>query len=543
MGHPSTMGRPSTMEEVPILPSGGGNDATFVTRNIPDISATAGLIGLCTVPLDRAGPGDLGWHIADFLAFKAILGGYLHEMAQTWLSHCDIAKLVSENPEAYTHGTDRRIFGPGKLTDNIRVESSADDLTEKFLKAITRTATIIKKYQYDLVIFICGPTTLEQDAFFGTNDYSPRIRSTNIRIAIGSNDCRAMVITPALFSAGWQVNPSFCRQVPFPTRADRAHFLAKQFGAIFARPVVAKVLGWNCPMLDLTMVDPLVRAREGFPGPVRSYLTKAALAATLHKALAARLMLEHSNHSFSFDKGNDDWEKVSGPRKHRTLMKHQREWEKLEVVKTTVDVDPDCLFEGNVFGGAKASQLAQIKHLVRDSLTVWQGVWVNEFGREAKAKFQEFLDNANPTERACHEMFHVMEQRSTLLVMADLLVGYLELPLPLGERCRDYTATTVQPGTTAEAFGYMCRSIPWVYLPVDIGTNQYGKIQDPHHRDAQYVAAALGLTYKDSDSLDVATGCISRRKCIYYLLIESIELIASLSLRSCPRSSAENSVR
>ncbi|KAK7739831.1 hypothetical protein SLS62_011181 [Diatrype stigma] len=487
---------------------GGVGDATFVTRSIPDISPNAGLVALCTVPGNRAGPDDLGWHIADFLAFKTILGGYLHENAQTWLAHCDIAKLIKANPEAYTHGADRRIFSPGKLTDNIRVESPAAVLIKEFSAAITKTVDIVKKYEYDLVIIICGPTTLEQDAYFGNAIYRPYISSTDIRAAIGSDDCSAMVITPALFSAGWQVNPSFCRHARFNPRVERVHFMAKQFGAIFARSIVDKVTSWDCPMLDSSRVDPTRKGKVRYPGFQKASPENTMLQVALQSALAARLMQEHSDHSFSFDGSNDDWVKLIRTRKHRTLAEHQHEWEKLPTAQTPVSIDPDRLYQGNVFGGVKASQLAHLKHLIRDSLMMWQGVWVNELGRGARAKFQEFLFDEDPHESDCLEMVYVMEQRSTLLVMGDLLVDLFNLPVPDGKRCRDYDGTSAQSGRTGLTFDLMCKSIPGVNLHPDRSVYKFGKIQAPHYRDAHYVVTALGELYTDSTSLDAAVGRI-----------------------------------
>lgn len=510
------------MAHEPAAHRGGVGDATFVTRNIPDISPTAGLVALCTVPGNRAGPDDLGWHIADFLAFKTILGGYLHEKAQTWLAHCDIAQVISANPEAYAHGADRRIFRPGKLTDDIRVESPAAVLIKEFSTAVAKTADTTKKYKYDLVIIICGPTTIEQDAFFGNADYKPYIRSTDIRIAMGSDDCSAMVITPALFSAGWQVNPSFCRNAPFYPRVDREHFLAKQFGAIFASSIVDRVTGWNCPMLDLSRVDPTRKDNVRYPGPAKAYPEgagprgdpneKTMLQVTLQRALAARLMQGHSDHSFSFDDNNDDWAKLIRTRKHRTLAEHRHQWEKLPTAHTPVGIIPDQLFQGNLFGGVKASQLAHIKHLIQDSLTTWQGVWVNEFGTSAKAKFQEFLDNKNPDESDCQEMAYVMEQRSTLLVVGDLLVDHFNLPVPLGKRCRDYDVTSAHLGKDGLAFDKMCQSIPWVNLHPGRNIYKLGKVQAPHQRNAHYVVTALRQVCMDKISLDAAVGRIRNRK-------------------------------
>ncbi|RYP28446.1 hypothetical protein DL766_005877 [Monosporascus sp. MC13-8B] len=484
-------------------------DATFVTRSIPDVSSNAGLVALCTVPTDRAGPDDLGWHVSDFLAFKKLLSKHLHPKAQTWLAHCDIAQIVEANPLGYTHGKDRRILQIANLTGDIQVESSANELADKFLTTTKQKARIVKKLGYDLVILVCGPSTLEQDIFFGNADCKPRIRAYEIRSAMGLDDCQSkgMVITPALFSAGWQVNPCFCSDSTVPTRTGFLTFLAKQFGAIFASHILTKVTGRDCPMLDVSKLD----HRHGFEDGTLTFRRRAeedTLADKVHKALAARLMLGHSDHSFSFDAANDDWDKLIGPRRHKTLDAYKQEWEKLAVADAAAQFGPDPSLFGNLFGGTKASQLAHIKDLIRDSLTSWQGVWVNEYGRAAREKYRRFLNNADPDGSDCHEMFNVMEQRSTLLAVADLIVKYYSLPVPQGNRCRDYDATAAQPGEAGRVFGLLCRKVPWVYLHPDRGQDVYGKVQNPHQREAHYLAAAFEMNSTDPRELDTAMDSI-----------------------------------
>ncbi|RYP86188.1 hypothetical protein DL769_000800 [Monosporascus sp. CRB-8-3] len=484
-------------------------DATFFTRSVPDVSSNAGLVALCTVPHDRAGPDDLGWHVSDFLAFKKLLSEHLHPKAQAWLAHCDIAQILEANPLGYTHGKDRRILQNANLTVDIQVEPSANELADKFLTAVKQKARIVKKLGYDLVILVCGPTTLEQDTFFSNAECEPRIRAYEIRSAMGLDDCQAkgMVITPALFSAGWQVNPCFCSDSTVPTRAGFLTFLAKQFGAVFASHIVTKAVGRDCPMLDVSKLD----HRQGFEDGTLVFRRRAEediLADKVHKALAARLMLGHSDHSFSFDASNDDWDRLMGPRQHKALDAYKQEWEKLAVADATAHIGSEPPLFGNLFGGTKASQLSHIKNLIRDSLTSWQGVWVNEYGRAAREKYQRFLNNANPDESDCHEMFNVMEQRSTLLAVADLIVKYYSLPVPQSKRCRDYDATAAQPGEAGRVFGLLCRKIPWVYLHPDRGQDVYGKVQNPHQREAHYLAAAFEMNSTDPSELDAAMDSI-----------------------------------
>lgn len=501
------------MAQASLSGNGGGvKDATFVTRTLPDITSTTGLVGLCTVPEERANQHDLGWHVSDFLALKTLLGKRLHPKAQTWLSHCNIATVVEADPNAYAHGRDRRVFcDRTELTSDIQVEPSADKLIATFIENIKGKAEVIKKFQYDLVIIVCGPTNLEQDIYFGTPDYMPCIRSTHLRDVMSADEgnFRAVVITPAQFSAGWQINPCFCKDDTFRPRTDTLTLMARQFGAIFAKPIAEKVLGWDCPMIDSSKVDPETRRCERYPGPVPLPNEHRIVMEKVHKVLAGRLAVGHDDHSFSFDTATDEWEKLIGPRRGETLDAYKQEWDKLGVATGQRSGMP---FLGNLFGGTRFSQLAHIEHLVMESLTTWQGVWTDSWGRTARSKFQQFLDKGSPDDSDCHEMFNVMEQRASLLVMADLVVKHLELPVKPGERCRDYTETAALSGDVGTAYDQLCGCIPWVGLDMDRGVDRFSHVQNQHRRQAQYLAAVLGRAHENPAKLKADLHRILNRK-------------------------------
>ncbi|KAI0376528.1 hypothetical protein F5Y04DRAFT_285840 [Hypomontagnella monticulosa] len=98
----------------------------------------------------------------------------------------------------------------------------------------------------------------------------------------------AIVITPALFSSGWQVNPSFCQPTTTKVRADRTEFLARQFGGVFAKGIIEGWLGWKCPFLDLDLVDGKDKNDTLIPSGRRD------------------------DHPFDLDPRNDDWGTVAG---------------------------------------------------------------------------------------------------------------------------------------------------------------------------------------------------------------------------------------
>ncbi|CAJ2504083.1 Uu.00g114770.m01.CDS01 [Anthostomella pinea] len=531
-------------------------DATFVTQALPDIHPDSGIVGLCAVPSDRAGMEDMGWHIADFLAFRTLLNGKNHPKAQTWLSQSDIAGLVREHPERYVHGKDRRVVGPASETatikqkngdvdreDNTRVVSSIEQLKAAFLAAIREKAAIVKKHKYPLVIIVCGLTSLEQDIFFeksstddtetgpenddgqengaeqdiksergsltgqggqGGHDVEAATRCTNSEIRNeAGEDIEAILITPALFSAGWQVNASFCRSPATATHADRTDFLARQFGGIFAKVLVEQFLGWKCPMLDAEKVD---QADEGFPGPakpseeVRTRIDN--LKTKVQSYLVGRFSTHHQDHSFSFDIEKDDWAMLIGERKHASLDTIKERWEKVESLGATQSNQDNLAFLGTAFGGTRSSQLNHIKHLIKESFEAWPGYWATGFGQNAKRIFEKFMNTVAPEILDCHEIFNVLEHRATTSVLADMIVQYLNLHKPNEDRCRDWNFLRWKDVTSSAdqyfllgLFQGIVSNIPGPNVPPGINPNHLSKIQRRLESYANYVCASLCLRY------------------------------------------------
>ncbi|KAI1473844.1 hypothetical protein F4774DRAFT_423848 [Daldinia eschscholtzii] len=489
-------------------------DATFVTHTIPDISPDSGVVGLCAVPHERAGKHDLGWHIADFLAFKALLCGETHPKAQTWLSQCDIASMVKDNPDDYAHGEDRRLVSVAaaassytdgyrnllKRDDDIKVEPSAEKLMEDFLATLAQKSKIAKENGLPLIIVICGLTTAEQDVFFGETD--PRIRLTSGKMReVLEDHTEVTIITPALFSAGWLINPSFCESPARKVCAYRTDFLARQFGAIFAKDLVDHFLSWSCPYIDWDQLGN--DEKDGtYPGPAK--LSKEqqdaieAFKVKIHNVLAGRLSSGHTNHSFNFEVGNDDWQKLVGPRKHKSLSYFKQKWEKLGVSTGATTNEPRLEFLGSAFGGNKASQERHIKHIVYDSFAAWPGYWALPFGRSARAAFHMFIGNENPDYRDCHEIFNIMEHRSTSAVVADMALKYFGIPRPYEERCRDWDelkwineSTDTTHLAVNRLFGEVSQYIPEVNVPPGVNPNPLSVIQRRLEVPASYLSVAI----------------------------------------------------
>ncbi|KAI1392309.1 uncharacterized protein F4822DRAFT_441343 [Hypoxylon trugodes] len=493
-------------------------DATFVTHVLPDISPAAGVIGICTVPSDRAGADDLGWNIADFLAFKALLRGEGHPKSQVWLAQCDVVGIVNAHPEQYAHGMDRRLVssaaaassftdrhgGTQQREGSIKVDSSATGLKALFLSTLIRMSDGARKMKCPLVIIVCGPTTLEQDVYFGNINVEDRVTSVLMRKLLGE-DINVTMVTPALFSAGWLVNPSFCRSPVAGVRADRTDFLAKQFAGMFARDTVDHFIGWDSPLLSRSGYKESQKSRRAFPGPVEPSKQQSEasdeLKSAIYKILIGQVSIGYDDHSYRFETHNDDWEKLIGAREHKPLAYYKKKWESLETCAADTNNQPFD-FLGNAFGGNQASQAKHIKQLVKMALQGWPGHWKSFYGRAAKLALENFLEEPSPPSIDCHEVFVFMEHHATSATLADMIVKYFNLTLPYKERSKDWDAPKWDEEISdyvgfigSGPFRKIGLHIPATNLPPGVNRNPLSLIQTDLQSAEHYVSASLCLQY------------------------------------------------
>ncbi|RWA04078.1 hypothetical protein EKO27_g11026 [Xylaria grammica] len=488
---------------------------SFITQTIPNVHRYAGVVGLCTVPEEKADVDDLGWHIADFLAFRALLCGENVPQAQSWLSLCDIHTLVRQNPDEYVMTP----TGLAEREDNIQVETSAEGLKDKFIAGVKSKLKVLKKYQYPLLIIICGLTSLEQDIYFGKLDINHRYTMKDFRQDLGDhiNHIDAIVVTPSLFSAGWQVNTSFGRAKSTGVHGSRDDFLARQFGGLFAQNLTRNFLGWKCPALDEDKVDPQVK-KERFPGPVcpsgdvKSLISQLQI--RIQSCLVGGLSAHHMDHSFSFDKDKDEWEILIGyrerPLDYQSLSWYEQKWTKLESssVQSFEPTKESLAFLGNAFGGTKTSQLNHIRYLIEESYLAWPDHWASNFGQETKKDFELFMNTNYPDSLDCHEVFNVLEHRARTSILADTIVQYFDLPMPRNERCRDcdnlqwkQALSETDRSSLLKHFGTVLACIPGPNVPPGVNPNNLSRLQRRLESAAGYIRASLGirlLTSKDS---------------------------------------------
>ncbi|KAI0431971.1 hypothetical protein F5Y09DRAFT_354340 [Xylaria sp. FL1042] len=517
--------------------------ASFVSQAVPNIHKYAAIIGLCAVPGGEAGMDDLGWHIADFLAFRALLCGENHPKAQTWLAMCDIPTLVEANPERYVHGKERRLVGsaakPGKYQtpnglnereDNIQVETSAAALKDKFTQAVKEKLEVLKKHKYPLLLIICGLTSLEQDIYFGNLDTEHCYTMKELRHDIGDdiNHIDATIVTPSLFSAGWQMNTSFGRPNCTELRGNRVEFLSRQLGGLFAQDLVRIFFGWNCPALDEAEVDPHIKARERYPGPVSPSDELKALTSQLQikiqSYLAGELSTYHLDHSFSFDENKDEWKILIGHRDrtpgYQSLKGYERKWNKLPSAQGLPPTDECLAFLGNAFGGNRASQLKHIKYLIEESYLAWPDHWASNFGQETKKDFERFVTTAHPDDLDCHEIFNALEHRARTSILGDTVVEYFDLPMPHNERCRDWnnfkwkqSLSETDRHSLLKHFGTIFACVPGPNVPPGVNPNNLSRLQRRLESGAGYVRASLMIRLLTSkDSSEIVTRRIERCK-------------------------------
>ncbi|KAI0388758.1 hypothetical protein F5Y17DRAFT_180607 [Xylariaceae sp. FL0594] len=520
-------------------------DITFVTQKLPPIHRYAAIIGLCTVPEERAGMTDLGWHISDFLAFRALLCGPNPPQAQTWLSMCDIGSIVQDHPNRYFHGKDKRLVGAAatkvldyhndERVDNIQVETDGDMLKAMFIQAIRDKLSLIKRRRYPLVLIACGLTSLEQDIYFGEVDMGRRLTLSELRHSLGNalDGIQVIVITPSLFSAGWQISVSFGYAAPTPSRLTTIELLARQLGGLFAKGHVHHFFGWDCPALEGSGVDPDTMRRETFPGPALPPCELKQLITTLQTKiqshLVGRLGAHPLDHSFSFYKADDEWEAVMGWRKESNDFKgldwYERIWLKLPKAEgTEAQTIQGFEFLGNAFGGNMLSQLYHMKSLIQESYLAWPDHWASSFGKEIMKELERFKAQQTPNYVNCQEMFNVLEHRATTSVLADTVIRLFDLPAPSGQRCREWDQVkwkTEAPDTVkscvVKKFGTVLGWIPGPNVPPGVNENSLSKLQRRLENGVTYIRASLSMKFSADDAAGKhASNMIDSCKCTYH---------------------------
>ncbi|KAI0019709.1 hypothetical protein F4780DRAFT_745400 [Xylariomycetidae sp. FL0641] len=482
-------------------------NVSFVSSTIPDVAVSSAVVAVCAVPTDRAGLNDLGWHITDFLAFKSLLcpSPDSPDRTQTWLALCDVPDLIQKHPEQYLHGKERRVVDGA--AEKIQQIPSTGDLKDAFLAAIREKAAMAVKDRDQITIIACGLTSLEQDIYLGGQASADHLCTMAEICAATGEKARALLITPALFSAGWQMNLLFNHPFAGGALADRNTFLMRQLGGLFAVDATYAVFGWQSPVLDLSGVSPEEQTGD-CPGPAILTLQQEGfhhrIENKVEAILAGRCNSNHNDHSFSFDVADDDWELLLRPRRGQSLAAAGQKWSALPS-KGAIAVHQgqgSFAFMGNAFGGNRDSQLAHLEHLMQESFLAWPAHWRGFIGKGVKKEFRAFLDGTRNDVLKCHELFNVLEHRATTSILGDTIVRYFGLPQPQGLRCRDYDRKK-GPFQSKEAavlgkkvLSQMSGILPFPKLPGGVHRNTHTKYQRRLEEVSLYLADSLILHFQ-----------------------------------------------
>ncbi|KAH7037371.1 uncharacterized protein B0I36DRAFT_65139 [Microdochium trichocladiopsis] len=421
------------------------NDITFFSRTIPDIPKRAFIVGLCSVPISRAQPDDLGWHITDFLAWKTLFRGRGSPNSQAWFAACDIAQLVKARPEDYTHGPEKTVVRralrpsfdniPGvglRARDDYKYPDSTDSLTERFLSTVSQFSLKASKAGMPLVIFLCGPANLNQDIYLGDAEHQAWIRSNDIRNAMLDSHIISVVVTPSPFSPGWQINPCFSAELSLKTRAAADVFLAMQFGGLVSRELLKSCLGDDGPWLNRVMLDmdtaPIVSALGPIEANIEQVEAARAVVRKLSQTLSGRSLGPGDHHAFSFETDDDDWEKYIGPRQGPLLSELKMKWDRLPKLIRQGSLPLEGLsLLGNAFGGLVSSQTEHMRLLVDETvLALKKAAAAPSSDGVLKCELDYFFSH-DGEESTLSELFYFLEHRATSAVLGDVLLKRLGL--------------------------------------------------------------------------------------------------------------------
>ncbi|KAK9414289.1 hypothetical protein SUNI508_02388 [Seiridium unicorne] len=479
------------MESPPKVMTSEVIDATIVTRHPPDIDRNALIVSLCAVPVGREGKNDLGHHVADFLAWKALCSGpWANTNHQVWLSQLDL--VDAHRKHSYSHGGRDMGSAIGDTTHPIIVEPNARALAGKFMKAVLEKSQEAKELNDPLVVFVCGLTSLEQDIFIVEgDDYAALITSESIRAAIGRS-FQVIFVTPSVTSTGWQVNPSF--MYPTVTQADPVQFMARQCGAIFGADIVHTFYREGSPVL-------LEKNNDAFSVPVKKgsdlKATEAEFHNKIHTQLASRFVTNSGNHSFSFEADNDPW-KLIGVRTGIPLAKLAAQWGKLDKVDPSLATASGFQFLGSAFGANRKSQLVHMIHMFKHSLN--SPGYHSSNSRQIREHFDRLKHDAEQDEVKCRVLFNALEHRMSLIVLGDLITRFFGLSSDMNTRCRDWNegrwvglAKDYDKKFINDAWASILKCIPPICLPydrnIDLPKGLFISLSGP----TRYIATALGI--------------------------------------------------
>ncbi|EOO01690.1 putative serologically defined colon cancer antigen 1 protein [Phaeoacremonium minimum UCRPA7] len=380
-------------------------DISFTIHSMPDIPANAQIIGICALNKEDALPENHGWIVSDLLAFKQLMFKEGNKDAQIWMSTADLATAIRDTEDKHAHVESidsssepdmNQIKGKdiSAATSGLpfKVFPSMSKLHLGFIKEVRERAKLAQKNKTALVIFGMGLSNATQDLIIGSS--SEIVTKDRLSRATG-NEVPLILVTPAAFSGGWQINTELGEKHDSVSNAIRKNLIAS----------------W-CK----TTFTPKITSNEFASGDLGQ--------GGVEKGSAQPL-----THIFNFDPSCDEWEKLWASRVGAPLTYWQRKWNKFPAVEFLRRSD-GYGFLGSAFGGTQSSQLAHVRFLVAHELRTCIGDWDKAFSTSTKEFLQDFIDTEDVTEKHSMTSHDAMAKSSFASAWSTLLMLWPGAPPP-----------------------------------------------------------------------------------------------------------------
>lgn len=395
-----------------------GAYASFNIHSFPDIPPNSQIIGICALTKEDVLPEKHGWIVSDTLAFKQLMFKEGNKDSQIWLSLSDIANVFSDAKAMYAHmeGVEpssqpgmnqiraKDVSAAVSGLPHFQVHSTLDQLHTTVVKEIRERSKLALKNNTALVILGMGLSNASQDLIVGSFNqviYKERLSR------VAGNQAPVILVTPAPFSGGWQVNAELGKKYEAISDDARKKYMA---------------------MLCKSSFVPRGQAISGetdFGAPDAAGIEKGAA--------------QSFTHILNFDPRCDEWEKIWAKRVGAPLTYWQRKWYTFPAAGFTKKSD-GYDFLGTAFGGSRSSQLAHVTFLVAQELEACPGDWEKSFVSSAKDILQVFLEkkSGDIAEKDVKEVMDLLDARASAILMADMIRSLLSLPRPQEKDCRHW---------------------------------------------------------------------------------------------------------
>ena len=433
----------------------------YHTHTLPDIAQGDYVIAILNVPLEKAGEDEMAHSVHDFFAFKLLLTNESNADNQLWASQYEPSEFVKKwGIESYQNGC---LKGKNPLLDIdritreqpiLRVEHCPAKILGSLVVTINSMGWLARRNKKHLVIMAFGPTTAEQDIILDLEN--AKILTMDMIRKVLPGNIRATIMTPALFSAGWMVNPFLMSAPPSMEEKCVKRMMVRSCGGSLAAHCLDELTHGESPLLTNEG-----KAQAGGPGgPSMVTMTDEMRTAgrifhdTVLATIRSRFAKTPKEHVLNLESENDEW--ITNVRKRLgPNLDHYRK--KLSEIPSAVPKNSDAKADadgitcntpsplqdfGQAFGGNKISQVNHIKTLIR----TFQLVNILDAERPEEQVpgklFRGFLDldSAMVSEGQAKEMFSIMEYRFSTMNLATSLVDYLRFPRPMGYRCSVWSA-------------------------------------------------------------------------------------------------------